>query len=430
MRTKLLFIAVLVAIASVASPALAKKRPPPPPVVVFDATGWELLGSQSVDGRKDRDAILVGKYQGRFDQLTVVVKDSDLDLKGLTIVFGNGEKWSPKVAHTFREGQRTRVIDLPGDNRVIARVELVYANKPGGGKASVEIYGRDTRSKPAPFDPKGWTLLGAQTVDGRRDKDTVRVGRFLGKFDQLTMVVADSDLELKDIKIGFASGQSWSPKVAHTFREGARTRVIDLPGKDRKITRVDLAYANLPGGGKARVEIYGRDTGRKPVPPVPPPQWDKKGWAKLGTAVADGWRDKDRVTVRTKKPKSELMFVVAGSDLEVFNIIVTFDNGETYAMPGRVTFKEGTRTAPIDLPGQQRNIKFIDFSYANLPGGGRAAIEVWARPRPVATPRPMPLPTPQPAPLPRPTPQPAPRPPAPPVQTPAPAQPPVIRDHR
>ena len=421
----MMFVAALVAIASVSSPALARKRPPPP---VFDATGWELLGAKSVDrgGKADRDTILVGKYQGRFDQLTLVVKDSELQLKDMIIVFGNGDRWSPKVQHLFNEGSRTRAIDLPGTDRVIAKIELVYANTPGGGKASVEVYGRDTKkAKPSPFDPKGWTLLGAQTVDGRRDKDAIRVGRYLGAFDQITMVVNDSDLELRQLKIYFVKGEAWSPKVAHTFREGTRTRVIDLPGRDRRIARVELAYANLAGGGKARVEIYGRDTGRPAPPPPPPVIWENKGWTKLGTTVVNGWRDRDRMKVATGKAFSELMFVVAGSDLELFDITVRFGNNETYSMPGRVVFKEGSRTNPIDLPGTLRNIKSIDFAYGNTPGSGRASLEVWARQKVVPTPRPR-DPTPPP---PRPAPQP--RPPAPtPTTQPPPAQPPVIRDHR
>lgn len=529
MRLKLLFVAALVAIASVGSPAFAKKQPPPP---VFDTNGWELLGVKTVDrgGKGDRDTILVGKYQGRFDQITLVVKGSELELKDMTIVFGNGDRWSPKVQHFFNQGSRTRAIDLPGDDRVIAKIELVYANTPGGGKASVEVYGRDTKkSKPSPFDPKGWTLLGtqsvdgkrdrdviavgkyqgrfdqltmlvsdsdldltdfvvvfannerwspklkhtfkegqrtkafdlpgddrvisrielayanrpgggkarvdiygrdrrnpgtwdskgwtllgAQTVDSRRDKDAIRVGRYLGAFDQLTMVVNDSDLELKQLKIYFVKGEAWSPKVAHTFREGTRTRIIDLPGRDRRIARVELAYGNLPGGGKARIELYGRDTGRPAPKPLPPPTWENRGWTKLGTTTVDGWRDRDRMKVFAGKAFSELMFVVGGSDLELFDITVRFGNKETYGMPGRVVFKEGTRTNPIDLPGTLRNIRSIEFAYGNLPGGGRATLEVWARQKVAPTPRPR-----DPTPVP-----------PPPSTPPAPVQPPVVRDHR
>lgn len=384
----------------------------------WDSRGWTLLGGQTVDGRRDRDTLIVGRYQGRFDQLTMVVSDSDLDLQDFTVVFGNGDRWSPKLKHGFKEGQRSKVIDLPGDDRTISKIELAYRNTPGGGRAKVEVYGKDTGRRPGgpgpgkppvAWDNSGWTLLGSQSVNGRRDKDTIRVGRYAGKFDQLTLVVSDSDLDLRQFTVTFTNGQRWSPSVAtHTFREGSRSRAIDLPGKDRTIARVDLAYANLPGGGNAKVELYGRDQKRPEPPPITPVVWESRGWTMIGKSTVDGWRDRDTLNVRANVPFSELMFVVAGSDVEVNNITVTFGNNEKLALPDKVVFREGTRTAPLDLPGQLRKIKAIQFAYANLPGGGRASLEVWARAKPGAQPTPPP-------PVQRPTQPPA---------------PPVVRDHR
>jgi hypothetical protein len=33
----------------------------------------------------------------------------------------------------------------------------------------------------------------------------------------------------------------------------------------------------------------------------------------------------------------------------------------------------------IDFPGDERVIKFVDFKYRNLPGGGKAKVQVWAK---------------------------------------------------
>jgi hypothetical protein len=408
------------------------KRAKPPANNAFDSRGWTLLGGQTVDGRRDKDTLVVGKYQGRFDQLTMIVSDSDLDLQDFTVVFGNGERWSPKLRHGFKEGQRSKTIDLPGDDRTIAKIELAYRNTPGGGKARVEVFGKDTGKRPSgpprplpyAFDATGWTLLGSRAVDGRRDRDQIRVGRFPGKFDQITLVVSDSDLELKDLNVVFSNGQRWSPKTAHTFREGARARAIDLPGKDRTIARIELSYANLPGGGKAKVEVYGRDLKRPEPPPITPIVWESKGWTMIGKATVDGWRDRDTLTVRSAVPFSELMFVAAGSDVEVHNIVVTFGNNEKLELPTKVVFREGTRTTPLDLPGKLRKIKTVQFTYANLPGGGRAALQVWARAKPATQPAPPPLPPPGNPP--------GPRPPGNPKMTPSPITPtpPVVRDHR
>jgi hypothetical protein len=342
---------------------------------------------------------MVGKYEGKFDQLQLVVLDSDIELKDLVVYFSNGEKWSPSLKTSFKEGQRSRAIDLPGSNRQIAKIELLYQNTPGGGAAKVAVYGRDKKSnnnpgpmppQPVAFDSKGWTLLGEQAVDGRRDKDTIKVGKYAGAFDQLTMVVSDSDLELNELTVVFPKGQKWSPSLRKTFKEGSRTHVIDLPGKDRIINKIELKYANIAGGGKAKVQIYGRDAGRPAPPPITPPTWENKNWTLLGKSTVDGWRDRDHMNVSQSKPFSEVMFVVAGSDVELKNIVINLGNGEKFEMSSSVVFKEGTRTAPIDIPGKLRKIKSVDFAYANLPGGGRAQVEVWARAKAPPSPPPMP----------------------------------------
>src|ERR1043165_7484480 len=233
---------------------------------------------------------------------------------------------------------------------------------------------------PAPpaFDSKGWTMLGEQSVDGRRDKDTIKVGKYAGQFDQLTMVVLDSDLELRDfvIKFGDNDKERWSPNFKHVFKEGQRSRVIDLPGKDRVIKKIELSYANIAGGGKAKVQIWARDAGRKAPPEIKPFTWDNKGWTFLGKRTVDGWRDSDHMDVNDRNGYTEVMFVVPGSDVQLNNITITLGNKEKFNMPGSVVFKEGTRTSPIDIPGKVRMIKSVDFAYANLPGGGRAQVEV------------------------------------------------------
>ena len=67
------------------------------------------------------------------------------------------------------------------------------------------------------------------------------------------------------------------------------------------------------------------------------------------------------------------------SDLELFDLEVEFGNGQRFAPPTRLVFREGSRSQVIDLPGNTRYIKKIAFRYGNLPGGGRARILAYAR---------------------------------------------------
>src|SRR5437660_700324 len=81
----------------------------------WDRKGWVKLGEREVNGKYDHDKIEVGKYEGKFTKLTLFVEKSEIELLDFEITFGNGERFHPEVKYFFKEGQRTRVIDLPGD---------------------------------------------------------------------------------------------------------------------------------------------------------------------------------------------------------------------------------------------------------------------------------------------------------------------------
>jgi hypothetical protein len=271
-------------------PGPARPMPPPegggdgpgPIPQGWNPAGWVLLGSQWVNGNVDRDVIHVGKRDGVFDKLTIVVNNSDLEMLDMTVVFTNGERWSPHLKHTFHEGQRTGAIDLPGSNRFIQEIEILYKNIPGGGRAHVDIYGKNERERPpvvggappppppppAPpppaddydnWDKTGWVMLGSQTVAGKRDRDVFPVGKKFGRFDVLKVVVKDSELEMNDVVVTFENGDKFEPKLKHFFKEGARSKAINLPGSDRIVKDISVLYGNTWGGGRARVELWAKN---------------------------------------------------------------------------------------------------------------------------------------------------------------------------
>jgi len=107
---------------------------------------------------------------------------------------------------------------------------------------------------------QGWRKLGERMVNGGGvDKDRIVVGRGDGTFRRLMIVVEHSSLELYDMNIEFTNGQHYSPNLRHRFREGSRSHQIDLPGDKRTIRDVTFKYANLPGGGAAQIELWGRN---------------------------------------------------------------------------------------------------------------------------------------------------------------------------
>ena len=101
---------------------------------------WVKLGERWVDGAHDRDVIAVGAREGTYRRAMIVVEHSALEMFEVVFTFGDGTRFSPATRHVFGADTRSHVIDLPGSDRVIRRVEFRYGNLPGGGRAQAELW--------------------------------------------------------------------------------------------------------------------------------------------------------------------------------------------------------------------------------------------------------------------------------------------------
>jgi hypothetical protein len=105
---------------------------------------WELLGRQTVGFIADRDVVQVGRQDGDFRKIQLRVKNNDIEILDLKVVYGNGQMDDIRVRENIRAGGKTRVIDLKGGERFIRNVQLVYRSRPSfKGQAVVEVWGRD-----------------------------------------------------------------------------------------------------------------------------------------------------------------------------------------------------------------------------------------------------------------------------------------------
>lgn len=100
-------------------------------------------------------------------------------------------------------------------------------------------------------------------------------------------------------------------------------------------------------------------------------------WDKLGERWVQGQVDRDVIAVQRRERYSRIKIVVEHSAVELYDVIIHFGNGEVFAPGTRLIFGQGSTTREIDLPGGLRRIDRIDFRYGNLPGGGKAQVEVW-----------------------------------------------------
>ena len=104
--------------------------------------GWELLGRRQVDFRVDHDVIEVGRIEGRFNELRFVVRGGAIEMYDVAVVLGDGETIRPHTRLIFDRGEG-RMIELPGERRVVRRVEFVYRSLHSDfRRATVTLYGR------------------------------------------------------------------------------------------------------------------------------------------------------------------------------------------------------------------------------------------------------------------------------------------------
>jgi len=238
---------------------------------------WEPLGSRRVSFAVDRDVIDVGAREGTFNAIRIEVDGGALEMYNIVLTFGNGDTWSPNTRVVFRQGSWSRLIDLPGPARFIRKIEFWYRSRLRRGQATVRVFGRSagalgvlTPSRDAPpasspaattlASPAGtWDHIGMRPVDFRLDHDAITaVGE--GTFRAIRIDVEGGDLEMFDVKVSFGNGETFSPSTRLYFREGTRSREIDLPGASRIIRRIDFFYRSALFGapGRAIVHVYGR----------------------------------------------------------------------------------------------------------------------------------------------------------------------------
>lgn len=105
---------------------------------------WELLGSRKVNYGLDRDEIIVTRAEGVFSALKLKVRKGGINLHKVAVHFGNGEVEELEVRANIPADGETRVLDLPGNKRIIQKVVFWYDTKNHANqKAHVDLWGRN-----------------------------------------------------------------------------------------------------------------------------------------------------------------------------------------------------------------------------------------------------------------------------------------------
>jgi hypothetical protein len=387
---------------------------------------WVLIGTQSIDLSADRDTIDVSKAAGKFRAIRLNSRSGDIVMSRVQVLYANGAVHNEERRIELNEGERTRPINSGKEDRFVDQVNLSFA--PSKGKTKLDIYGLQTddgavakrpnggvadnatTKSPAPtgttgpidakpiknpepvavlpgtVTPSGDVLFGSQYVGFGVDRDVIRVGAEIGKFDKIRLRVLDNDITIKDLKVVYANGETDDLVVNAEVKKDTRTKWFNLKG-DRFIKEIQMVYRSKPSiKGQARIEVLG-EYSEGWLGPQGEGRKFNQGWVLLGAQTAGfvGF-DKDIIPVgRNEGGFKKIRVTVKDRSITLNELRVIYNSGQEDVIPVKAKIEAGSTYGPVELKGGTRSIKEIQARYRSrfidkdARGKGMATVEVWGQ---------------------------------------------------
>ena len=116
-----------------------------------------------------------------------------------------------------------------------------------------------TSAKHSPISNENWVFLGDKNVGFGIDHDVIHFGNSRDAVRQIKVKVTDGPLKMYDMKIHYDNGTVQDVSLKFKFAQGAESRVIDLDGGLRHLSRIEFTYETKGyRHGKSRIAVWGR----------------------------------------------------------------------------------------------------------------------------------------------------------------------------
>ncbi len=384
---------------------------------------WVLMGSKNIILSKDTDTIELANARGNYKAVRLVAKRRGIEINNVEVVYATGASHSEKRDINLLDGERTRAIDQHDEGKFIDKINLTFKPQPTAiVPAVIEVYGLQSESgaraarpsgasvaaaqgaatgnvsasstsssavsaKPGTVTDTGEVLFGTQAVGFAVDRDVIRVGAEVGKFDKIRMRVLDNDIFINSIKVIYANGESQELAYNADAKKDTKTKWFDLKG-DRFIKEIQLVYRARPNfRGQAYVEVYGQYAEGWLGPQGEGKKFNN-GFVLLGGQTAGFTIDRNDIIKvgRNEGGFKRIEVRVRDQAITLFEVRVIYGNGEVDIIPAnRTKVEAGGRFGPIDLKGGTRVVQEIRPTYRTRifqQGGvarGRAVVEFWGQ---------------------------------------------------
>ncbi|MCH9765577.1 MAG: hypothetical protein K0U34_06250 [Alphaproteobacteria bacterium] len=231
---------------------------------------WVLFGSETIGFRGERHVIPIGKDAGVFDRVTFRALRNDIEIRDVTIVYGNGVRDRVDVDLLVPAGYGTPPIDLKsrrGKGRHIRQIVVRYRADVRNRRKTAQLqvfgeYADDWLRESERRAGRGnkWVLLGARKAGMfSKDDDSIHVGKRFGRFRAVKVRVRKEKVKLYGMTVTYENGTTEAVPIYGKLRNGQSSQPFDLKGRKRFIRRVDLRYkTSFNLGGSGTVEVWGQ----------------------------------------------------------------------------------------------------------------------------------------------------------------------------
>jgi len=222
----------------------------------------------------------------------------------------------------------------------------------------------ETSAIPPGQASNGEVLFGVQDVGFLVDRDVIRVGAEIGKFDRIRLRVLRNEIFITDLKAIFDDGTTETLLSDAKIDAGRKTDWIPLDHKGF-IKEIQLVYRSKPNfNGQARVEVFG-EYEKGWLGPNGEGRKHNDGWVLLGTDTA-GSVGFDRVKIPVGENEGgfkQIRVSVKDRDVTMTNLAVVYQDGaKDELQASRTKIAADEAFGPVDLK-QAASIKEIEATW-------------------------------------------------------------------
>ncbi|MDQ8699047.1 DUF2541 domain-containing protein [Hyphomicrobium sp. LHD-15] len=373
-----------------------------------------VIGTHTIDLSGSGVSIDVSAAPGAYRGIRIRAKSGAPQLDRIQIIYRDGKVYNEQRPIALSKGERTRAIPETSTDTFIDTVNIV--NKIGSGKAIVEVLGIQSqegaaKERPAPAsgdvsaEPAGTVpdpaapgtlkdgrdvMFGYQNVGFGIDRDVIKVGGDLGKFNRIRLRVLGNDVHVNALRVVFVDGQEQNLAVDADLKANSRSQWFEING-DRFIREIQMTYRSHPNlQGQARVEVTG-EYAKGWLGVTGEGRNYHQGWVLLGAQTA-GFTGFDRDVINIGENEggfTRLRIEAVDRAITLKEIRVKYLSGPDEVFTMRERVDPGKPYGPLEFKGGKAPIKSIEASYRsrfdlgkglkNALDGHPAVVQIWGQ---------------------------------------------------